>query len=221
MGPLLVVTGTGTSIGKTHVSTALLLHASQRTRTCGYKPVESGASSAQTTDHQRLHDAGTLHVKHLPLYSLQAPVSPHLAARLEGISIDWSGVVGAVKELRSDGTAVLVEMPGGLFTPLTATMRNVDALALLEPSMTLLVAPDALAVLHDVGATVTAASALDAIIDGVVLVAPSTADASTGTNVVELEPRVMTRIYGVFRRAPEHELAGEGVSAAIVTRWLT
>ena len=50
----------------------------------------------------------------------------------------------------------------------------------------MLVAPDRLGVLHDVGATHRAAASAGVVVDAVVLMAPAKADASTGSNAAEL-----------------------------------
>ena len=83
---LIVVTGTGTGIGKTHIAEAILRAWARHrpgARLIGLKPIESGVSVGAVTDSGRLAAASTFHVKQSG-YALSAPLSPHLAARQRG-----------------------------------------------------------------------------------------------------------------------------------------
>lgn len=179
--PLVVVTGTGTGIGKTWVATMLVeAWARMGIRVAGWKPIESGG----TEDGDALEQVSTFHVKRFQApYLLSRPVSPHLAAEGEGSKIDIDLVVSRLSELRAEAGAVVLELPGGLFSPLSLDATNHELLAASSPDRVVLVAPDRLGVLHDIE-SVLRASAVP--IDAVVLTAPATADASTGTNAHEL-----------------------------------
>lgn len=222
-GALIVVSGTGTGIGKTHVSCALLLAAKARA-VFGYKPVESGVDETMSgaTDVDRLATASTFHVKHPPGLRLRAPVSPHLAAEMENASLDWPSVVRFVAEVRAQDVDVLVELPGGLFTPLAPRLRNVDVLASLAPNATLLLAPDRLGVLHDVGAACAGAKHVGARIDVVGLVDVASADdASRGYNARELERFVDVPVVGVWPRGTPEALAAHEITLRVLyTHWL-
>jgi dethiobiotin synthetase len=203
-GRLLVVTGTGTEIGKTHTSEALLRALGEGRRVVGMKPVESGLAGGQRTDAERLHQASTFHVQHLA-YRFEPPVSPHLAARAAGVTIDLRAISTSVAQARSLADVVLVELPGGLFTPLTDTLTNADLAAALSPDTVLLVAPDRLGVLHDVGATLRAARTVPLGVPFLGLVTPAVVDASTGSNAAEL--RAAFSVAVSIPRAPVTELA--------------
>jgi dethiobiotin synthetase len=218
-GRLIVVTGTGTGIGKTHVSCALLQCAATRGSVLGYKPIESGVDGTTRTDAEQLAEAGSFHVKLSPSYRLRAPLSPHLAARLEHVTIAWEPIEQFVSEVRAKGVHVLLELPGGLFTPLTDTLRNVDVIGGLEPDVALLLAPDKLGVLHDVGATRAGAEQFGLRIDHVGLVAPSVQDTSFGTNAAELE-RFGAAVHGTWPRATLDELATHPATITVVDRWV-
>ena len=70
-----VVVGSSTGVGKTHVSLALLALLKRSGVSCaGLKPVESGLGT-ESSDRTRLAAAGTFHVKHWP-YGYPDPVSP-------------------------------------------------------------------------------------------------------------------------------------------------
>lgn len=193
---LLIVTGTGTGIGKTAIATALVAaRAARGGAVAGIKPVESGVQDREgrisvdaAEDVQSLGRVSTFHVTRFPPpYLLASPVSPHLAARREGRTIDLTVVADWVAGIRAEADFVLLELPGGLYSPLSDTKTNGDLAGALRPTRTLLVAPDRLGVIHDVLATTRAAQADGIPLDGVVLSAPEHPDASTGTNAAELD----------------------------------
>jgi dethiobiotin synthetase len=210
--PLLLVTGTGTGIGKTVVATGLVSAWARTGRSvAGLKPIESGVPSTGPVAGD-VHDLGqvsTFHVTRFPPpYLLVDPVSPHLAARREGRTIDPKVVVDWVAPIRAAAEATVLELPGGLFSPLTDDLTNADLLTALAPSAVVLVAPDRLGVIHDVLATTRAARSEGIAIDGLILSSPPEPDASTGTNASELA-RVLPAVpvLAVLPRAPAPSLA--------------
>jgi dethiobiotin synthetase len=183
---LIVITGTGTGIGKTHFSEALLLTAGRAgLRAAGVKPIESGVSRSTPSDAERLRAASTFHVKPFG-YALSDPVSPHLAARTDGHTLHIDPIVAAIHGIQTKLDLLLVELPGGLFTPLAPPALNVDLAATLRPDRLFLVAPDRLGVLHDVISATRAARAHPLRIDGIVLVTPESPDLATGRNASEI-----------------------------------
>ncbi len=116
----LFVCGTGTGVGKTIVSAALLAamrEAGEPVR--AHKPVVTGLaepSSAWPPDHELLAlAAGTSPEEVTPL-RFDPPVSPHLAARLAGQSIDPAAAIASARA-EPDRTLV-VEGVGGLLVPI-------------------------------------------------------------------------------------------------------
>lgn len=213
---LLVVSGTGTGIGKTHATAALLGAWAgvlaelgvEQPLVAGLKPVESGATPGSPSDARTLEQASTFHVKRFPPpYMLARPVSPHLAAEAEGRTIALEPIADYVDGIRKLTHGVAVELPGGLFTPLAPELVNADVALALKPDALLLMAPDRLGVLHDVSAATRAAAALGLAISGVVLVAPELADASTGTNAAELPKVTRVPVVAVLPRADIATLA--------------
>ena len=217
---ILIVAGTGTEIGKTHVAEAILLREGRARSVLGYKPVESGSAPGDpAADSARLAAASSFHVKQRPAYRLDAPISPHLAARLEGIAIDPSVLREAVRGLVPQVDLLLVELAGGLFSPLTDTSTNADFVKQLQDdhptAKALLVGPDRLGVLHDVVATTLAASARGVRLDAVVLSAPVVEDASTGTNADELKRFTRIPVLGTVPRRSVARLADSSTIALI------
>lgn len=184
MGRLVVVTGTGTEIGKTHVAVALVLAAAARgLRVTGYKPIESGLSGPESGDAHDLRVASTNPLDPSPLYGFAEPISPHLAAARTGARIDLHRIVEVVEPCRNDVDLIVVELAGGLFSPLSAEHDNCDLLAALAPDASVLVGRDALGVLHDVRAVRLAAGTKGVSLTDLVVVTPAVVDASTGTNL--------------------------------------
>lgn len=144
MGRLVVVTGVGTEVGKTTLGVALARGlAASGLRVCGYKPVESGLGPGAGGDAGALDDAGTFHVKPTPLYGFAEPISPHLAAERAGLQVDVEAIVAVVEAARKEVDVLLVELAGGLFTPLGPETDNANLLEALRPDEALLVVPDA------------------------------------------------------------------------------
>ncbi len=119
------IAGTDTEIGKTHVSTSLLhaLRAAGYTA-CGMKPVASGSEA--TPDGLRNADALALQAASVPCpdyarvnpCAMRAPVSPHLAARQDGVEVGMDVIRHAYAELASDHQRIVVEGIGGWMVPL-------------------------------------------------------------------------------------------------------
>jgi len=211
-GSVVVVTGTGTGVGKTHLSVTLLRHWATRGPVCGFKPGETGVEGGEGPDARQLREASSFHVQlAATLYAFPDPVSPHLAARRHDVRIDPDAIVARAHAIAARVSVVVVELAGGLFSPLATRFLNADLVAALStpPSttMTLLVAPDRLGVLHDVTAATRAASAAGVPLHGVVLMAPELADTSTGTNASELAAVMPVPVLASLPRRPAHELA--------------
>jgi len=122
MGKSILITGTDTGAGKTFVACLL----GRRLRREGFsvtplKPVESGCEPGEDgrpfpADAAALRDAMApeLSVFSICLYSLSAPLSPHLAARREGAAIDISLIRRTVGEAAGGSDVALVEGAGGI-----------------------------------------------------------------------------------------------------------
>jgi dethiobiotin synthetase len=219
--------GTGTGVGKTHVTCALLEAWGERgVGAVGLKPVETGVIEGATepTDQERLWTASqtfhvkrgtpsTFHVKRA-LYTWPDPVSPHLAARRTGTEVDLASIQRWVG-LPSAPISV-IETAGGLFSPLTERLTNFDLVQALAPTGVLLVAPDRLGVLHDVTATLGLASARGLHLSGVALSTPEVADASTGHNASELARLGVASPLAVFPRAPTDAPESRTAASAII-----
>jgi dethiobiotin synthetase len=208
----IVILGTGTEVGKTWV-TRTLAESLRRLNAwvVALKPVETGVPSdavsapldpratvrsvapgprGPRSDGSVLAEASSARPVPQP-YTFVDPISPHLAARRAGRTIDLRQIVQYVehheKEVTSHVTSfVLVESAGGSLSPLDGSSTNLDLALALDPAIWILVAPDALGVLHDVTATLCAFEARGRLPDHLVLSAAREPDASTGSNASEL-----------------------------------
>lgn len=180
-----ILLGTGTDVGKTYVTACLARGLAERCSVLALKPIESGVVAGGQGDAEAIAAAAG----HAPRHSrwrFAPPVSPHLAARAAGVSIEAAEVASWVHEQERLGPrdVTLVETAGGAFSPLAVGVTNVDLAVACGPALWLLIAPDALGVLHDVTATLRS---LPRPPDAVLLSRARPADASTGTNAAELE----------------------------------
>jgi dethiobiotin synthetase len=116
----LFVTGTGTGVGKTIVSAALVAAmraAGEPVR--AHKPVVTGLaepSGQWPPDHELLALAAGMTPAEVAPLRFDPPVSPHLAAELTGQSIDPAAVIASARA-EPDRT-VVVEGVGGLLVPI-------------------------------------------------------------------------------------------------------
>jgi dethiobiotin synthetase len=147
-------------------------------------------------------------VKHFG-YVFAEPLSPHLAARESDTPIRLDVLVPLIQAARADADVILVELPGGLFTPLSDTEVNADIVRALQADATLLVAPDRLGVLHEVLSTHRAASTAAVDLDGIVLVAPERPDPSTGLNAGELARILEVPVVALVGRGTPEDLANQ------------
>ena len=205
---LIVVCGTGTGIGKTHVAETLLRAWGRTAMVCGLKPIESGVPAGdEGDDSRRLRQASTFHVKQMPPYVFEPPVSPHLAARHAGVAIDPIVVRDFVDSARAGAAGTIVELPGGLYTPVGSGRTNADLVRVLDPARVALVAPNRRGVLHDIGAATRAARASGLTIDGIILSDTSAPDASSSSNAAEVAGVTDTPLLCALPRGSPEELA--------------
>jgi dethiobiotin synthetase len=204
-----VMLGTGTDVGKTYVTSHLAQALAKRAKVLALKPIESGVSPGVDGDVERLARAAG-HAPATSPWRFTRGVSPHLAAREEQHRIELPRVVDwlLAAEQRAQPDLLLVETAGGVFSPLGEGITNLELALSLSPALWVLVAPDALGVLHDVTATLRA---LPRQPDAVVLCAARPPDASSGTNARELEALGITRVTAVL---------GRDGDAASLSTWL-
>jgi dethiobiotin synthetase len=131
----LFVTGTDTGVGKTVLSAALLAAmaaAGEPVAAC--KPVLTGVASTPDPDAWPSDDellAGAYGGDPHDVTSLRfaAAASPHLAAALEGRTVDPAALVDGVRDAATGGQTLVVEGVGGLLVPLCESFDVCDLAA--------------------------------------------------------------------------------------------
>jgi dethiobiotin synthetase len=121
----LLITGTDTGVGKTHV-TVLLARAlvGAGVRVAAMKPVSAGIDAGAHVNADVAALIGVASVD-APLadinpYAYGAAIAPHVAARNEGRPIDIAVIAAAYARLAACADVVLVEGAGGALVPLSS-----------------------------------------------------------------------------------------------------
>jgi dethiobiotin synthetase len=121
------ITSTGTGIGKTYVTTALIrLARSKNMKVAAFKPVISGfdkqeiAASDTGEILAALGEAPTDEaLAKISPWRFKAPVAPNMAARAEGRTLDCDALFSFSRNvLREDADVTLIEGVGGVMVPL-------------------------------------------------------------------------------------------------------
>lgn len=130
---ILFITGTDTDVGKTIATSQLLrAFAAIGVRTVGMKPVASGCKwrdGALWNADVAAHAAAGNVAAPLNLvnpYRFEPPISPHLAARQAGVSVDLDHLADCAHQLAQLADVVVVEGAGGWFAPLSDTASMQD-----------------------------------------------------------------------------------------------
>lgn len=117
----LFITGIGTDVGKT-VASAIVTQALEADY---WKPVQAGDLELSDTHKVRARVANEKSQFHPNTYALNTPASPHLAAELDGITIDLK----KIKEPQTNNHLV-IEGAGGILVPLNDTDCIIDLIRL-------------------------------------------------------------------------------------------
>jgi dethiobiotin synthase len=131
----LFVTGTDTGVGKT-VAAAALMHRyrsgpeTTRTPIRYWKPIQTGIAQDDDTAQVRWLGACSDEEIFDRGVRLERPLSPHLAARLSGVTIHLSGITELVG---AEPTALrwIVEGAGGVLVPINDSQLMVDLIVAL------------------------------------------------------------------------------------------
>jgi len=120
MSTRIIVTGTDTGVGKTVFSAAL----ARALDGFYWKPIQAGLD--EETDSQTvLRLSGLAAERVLPeAYRLRTPASPHLAAEIDGVTIEHQALLVPEKD-----RPLVVEGAGGLLVPLTRKITYLDLMA--------------------------------------------------------------------------------------------
>ncbi|WP_029881390.1 MULTISPECIES: dethiobiotin synthase [unclassified Paenibacillus] len=132
----LFVTGTDTDVGKTIVTGALAAALRAEDLNVGiWKPVQSGALlGSGETDAERLLQYSGIHerAEDVASFTFQAPLTPMLAAKQDGVDITLQEIITAGQPLIHRFESVLIEGAGGVAVPLTEDSLVVDLISELR-----------------------------------------------------------------------------------------
>lgn len=133
----LFVTATGTDVGKTYVTCALIraLRAAGRP-VRAFKPVVSGFNPAEAwaSDPGRLRaalGADAPPLEQIAPLRFAAPLAPPLAARMEGACLSLDQLEALCRDQMGEDGLLLIEGAGGVMSPLTDTETNLDLIGRL------------------------------------------------------------------------------------------
>lgn len=122
------VSGIGTEIGKTIVSTVLV----EKLKADYWKPIQSGDLDNSDTHKVKSLISNKDSVFHPEAYQLTQPFSPHHSAALDGITISLDQI-----KLPKTNNSLIIEGAGGLMVPLNAKHLMIDLIVKLNAEVIL------------------------------------------------------------------------------------
>jgi dethiobiotin synthetase len=132
------VTGTGTDVGKTFLSAALIRYWRAAGHTvAAFKPVVSGfdPESAAMSDPGVLLGAlgrPITDIERISPWRFAAPLSPDMAAAREGRTLDFEAIVEFSSRATASADRVLIEGVGGIMVPLDERHTVLDWMSALR-----------------------------------------------------------------------------------------
>ncbi len=123
----LFITGIGTDVGKT-IASSIIVEALEADY---WKPIQAGDLDNSDTNKVEKYVSNTDTKFHKNSYALNTPASPHLAAEIDGITIDIKKIIEPKTK-----NHLVVEGAGGIFVPLNITDCVID---LIQPDYKVIV----------------------------------------------------------------------------------
>lgn len=117
----LFITGIGTDVGKT-IASSIIVEALEADY---WKPIQAGDLDNSDTNKVEKYVSNTTTKFHKNAYALQTPASPHLAAEIDGISIELKKIIEP-----TTSNHLVVEGAGGIYVPLNNSDCVID---LIQP----------------------------------------------------------------------------------------
>ncbi|HEY2582028.1 MAG TPA: dethiobiotin synthase [Mucilaginibacter sp.] len=122
------ITGIGTGIGKTVISTILV----EKLKADYWKPVQSGDLEESDTTKVKSLVTNQKSQFHPESYRLSQPFSPHKSAAIDGITIDPKKIT-----LPDTDNSLIIEGAGGLMVPLNNNFLIIDLIKQLKAEVIL------------------------------------------------------------------------------------
>lgn len=125
MSKVYVIAGTDTDVGKTVFAAALAAAIGARY----WKPIQAGLDSGgDSAEVRRL--TGLTSDRIVPeAYRLSTAASPHRAAELDGVEINFERLASEMKRHTGTGSPLVIEGAGGLMVPLSRSTLQLDIFA--------------------------------------------------------------------------------------------
>lgn len=221
------ITGTDTGVGKTLVSAAFLTALGRAgVKAAGMKPVAAGT---ELRDGQRwnedvalLADASTLQLPRelTTSYLLDEPCAPHVAAKMQGVSIDPAVLLHAYRQVAAQADALVVEGVGGFRVPLTDDFDMADFSAALQLDVILVVGLR-LGCLSHALLSAEAIAARGLKLAGWVANQVDPAMPHQGDNLQALRQRLAAPLLGVvpWMHVPAPALAADAIDFSLLDAW--
>lgn len=124
----LFVTGIDTNVGKTVISAIL----TEALKADYWKPIQAGDLNHTDTMKVKALVSNKTSVFHLERYRLSIPMSPHVSAARDGVTIDLDEC-----KLPETENTLIIEGAGGLLVPLNDTAFVVDLIKKLDAEVVL------------------------------------------------------------------------------------
>ena len=133
------ITGTGTGVGKTHITGLLLGLLRQRgVEAVSLKPIQTGCAAGEESpdllEHWHLagwHPTPEVAARCCPV-RLTYPASPHLAASMEGVELKLSEIIIKIQKEIQNNQFSLIEGAGGVLVPLNEQETMLDLMIGLQ-----------------------------------------------------------------------------------------
>ena len=124
------IAGIGTNVGKTVIAAVLTeaLHADY------WKPIQSGVSEGKDSDFVRSLISNSKTKIHPETYLLTEPLSPHFAAKLDGVNIELEKIKLPVSE-----NHLIIEGAGGILVPINQSQYVIDIAKKLDCELILVI----------------------------------------------------------------------------------
>lgn len=200
LGPILVVTGTGTEVGKTMATAAiaaLAVRAGRRVAVC--KPAQTGVRPGEPGDlDEVMRLAGPVPAVELARYP--EPLAPDTAARRSGLPpLRAEHVVARVRQLAGGVDLVLVEGAGGMLVRLDEDGSTIADVAAALAAPLLVVVSAGLGTLNLAALTAEALARRGLSCLGLVVGSwPETPDLACRTNLADLPAVAGSPLVGVL-----------------------
>jgi len=215
----MLITGTGTRVGKTWVGQALALALRSAGKgVVAVKPVETGCYGppGEREDGVLLARATGQSQPTHAIFRLPDNVPPTLSSDRSGITIDFDALVLKIERCGENAEFLLIEGAGGLLEPVTWEWNMVDV-ARAMGGCSLVVAVDRLGTINQTLLTLSALELAGVPCAGVVLTTPEAPDQSTGTNAAAI-----ARLSGLDRvvTAPRSAYPDRSEAMRTIVGWL-